>query len=184
MSHALSYPSESKGVSLLKDVLIVLGASLLIGLAARIVIPLPFTPVPIIFSVQAVIFFSVYLGKRGFLATLAYLAQGAMGAPVFAGGGSGIPYLLGPTGGYLVGFAVLSFTIALFSEQLKEKTPLKIFAIMLLGNALDYVFGVPHLALFVGAKKALMMGCYPFVVGDLFKLGIVFYTLRKLNYFR
>ena len=182
MELILSFP-RSKYVSLIKNILIVLAASVIIGLAAKTAIPLPFSPIPITFSLHAVIFFSVFLGMRGVLGTFCYLAQGMMGAPVFAGG-IGAATLLGPTGGYLIGFVIVSITVAFLAKRLTEKTPLKVFAIMSLGTLLAYVFGVPYLALFVGAKNAILMGFIPFIPGALVKLGLTYGLLRKLQYFK
>lgn len=172
-----------KDQSLFKNIFIVLAASILFGLAASISIPLPFTPVPISFTAQLILLFSVLLGKRGAYATFAYLAQGAMGLPVFANGGCGITYLLGPTGGYLIGFAVASYVVALFSERLKERSPTKVFGLMLLGNALIYVFGLPYLALTVGPTNALNFGLYPFIATDIIKLMLAHRALKALKFF-
>lgn len=172
-----------KGQNLIRDIFIVLATSVLFGLAASISIPLPFTPVPISFTAQLVLFFSILLGKRGSYATIAYLAQGAMGLPVFANGGCGIAYLLGPTGGYLVGFAVASYVVSQFSERLKDKSQTKVFGLMALGNALIYVFGLPYLALTVGYANALNFGLYPFIATDLLKLIIAQRALKAWKFF-
>jgi len=165
----------------LRDGFIVLAMSLLLSLCGLISIPLPFTPVPIVFSLQAVIFFSVWLGKRGAYATWAYLAQGALGLPVFAGGACGLAHFFGPRGGYLIGFAILSYIIATFSERMREKTPSKVFSLMLLGNGIAYLFGVPQLALFVGFKNALIMGLYPFLASDILKLLLAYFGIKKFS---
>lgn len=165
--------------SLFKDVFIVLATSILFGLAAWISIPLPFTPIPISFTAQLILLASVLLGRRGAYATFAYLAQGAIGLPVFACGTCGIGCFLGPKGGYLIGFAVAAYVVGIFSERLKEKSDAKIFGLMLLGNALFYVFGLPHLALIVGHANALKLGLYPFIATDILKL-MLFYRAFKL----
>ncbi len=85
--------------TLLSDILLVLGASLFMALMARIALPLPFSPVPVTGQTFAVLLVGAVLGSRlGTLGVLAYIAEGAAGMPVFAGGG-GFAYLLGPTGG-------------------------------------------------------------------------------------
>ena len=121
--------------SFVNNLLIVLLTSCLLVLSAWVSLPLGFTPVPISFTAQLVLLFAAFLGKRGAYATWIYLAQGAMGLPVFANGGCGIAYLLGPTGGYLIGFALAAYVVAVFSEKV-EKTPSKIFGILLFGNSL------------------------------------------------
>lgn len=174
----------SKRYPLLKDALIVFGTSILFSLCALISIPLPFTPIRIVLCAQVIILFSVLLGKKGSMATLTYLAMGAMGLPIFSGGGSGIAHLLGPSGGYLVGWAVASYIIGALSERMQEKTQAKVFGVMLLGNAVIYLFGLPHLALFVGVKKSLALGLYPFIAVDLFKLILVDRALKALKVFK
>jgi len=162
---------------------IVLGLSLLFGLVAQIAIPLPFTQVPISFTSHFILMSAVFFGRKGAYATLAYLIEGAMGFPVFSNGGGGIPYMLGPTGGYLVGFLMASFAIAYLVEQFKDKNPSKIFALMLSGNVLIYVFGIPYLAFLIGWQKALLYGLYPFIAGDLLKLMLAHKGLKALKYF-
>lgn len=165
-----------------RDLAIVLGTSLLFALSAWISIPLPFTPVPISFTCQLILLASVLLGKRGAYATLAYLAQGMMGLPVFAGGVGGAVLFFGPTGGYLVGYAVAAVTLGILSEQIKEKTPLKTFSLMLLGNVLIYFFGVTYLATIVGGQSALKWGLYPFVGLDLLKILILNRFCRSAHF--
>jgi len=167
-----------KDQSFLRNLFIVLATSVLFSLSAWISIPLPFTPVPISFTAQIILLFSLLLGKRGAYATVAYLAQGAMGLPVFANGAGGIGYFFGPTGGYLIGFAIASFVVGLFSERMKEKSPSKVFGLMLAGNALIYAFGLPHLALLVGYKNAFRLGLYPFVATDILKLFLAQKALK------
>lgn len=170
-----------KEQNLIKDIFIVLAISILFGISSWIAIPLPFTPVPVSFTAQLILLSAVIFGRRGAYATLAYLAQGAMGLPVFSNGGCGIAYILGPTGGYLIGFAVAAYVVGLFSERMKEKSDAKIFGLMLIGNALFYVFGLPHLALMIGQANALKFGLYPFIATDILKLILAH---RALKFFR
>jgi len=169
--------NQSKSQIFQRDFLTILGVSILFALSSWIAIPLPFIPVPISFTVHLILFFSVFLGKRGALATSLYFAQGIVGLPVFSNGHGGIAYLLGPTGGYLIGYVIASSVIGLLSEQLKEKTPSKIFGLMLLGNLLIFACGLPQLSLFVGVSNALNLGFYPFLGGDFIKLILASLTL-------
>ena len=166
-----------------RDFLIVVGASILLTRSAQFSIRLPFTPVPISFTVPLVLMVCVLFGKRGAYATALYVLEGALGLPVFANGGCGFAYLLGPTGGYLMGWVITSYVVACLSEQMQEKTPAKIFGIMLFGNALFYVFGVTHFALLVGYENAIKFGLIPFVGLDLFKLFVANRVLKALKYF-
>jgi biotin transport system substrate-specific component len=154
------------------NLVLVLGASILLAISAWISIPLPFTPVPISFTAQLVLLLSVLMGKRGAYATGLYLAQGALGLPVFANGGCTLAYFMGPTGGYLIGFLVASYLVGSLSEKLQNRTPAKIFGIMLLGNLCIYACGVPHLGLLIGFQSALLLGFVPHIGGDLLKLAL------------
>ena len=173
--------SLSKPNNFLRDLLIVLGTSGLFALSAWISIPLPFTPVPISLTCQLILLASVFLGKRGAYATFAYIGQGLIGLPVFANGGCSVAYLFGPTGGYLIGFAIASYVVGTLSEQMEEKSGIKSFALMLVGNALIYLFGLPHLALIVGGQNALKFGFYPFIITDLLKLMLATKALKSLK---
>src|SRR5690349_16495374 len=97
--------------SLVKQTGIVICASAVIAVCARLIVPLPFTPVPLTLANFGVLLVGLSLGsKRGFAAAALYLAWGAMGLPVFASMGPGsIAQMLGPTGGYLWSYPVVAF---------------------------------------------------------------------------
>src|SRR4030067_464514 len=93
---------------------LMLGGSLLIGLAAQIQVVLPFSPVPVTGQTFAVLLLGALYGSRMGPATVAtYLAMGGLGLPVFAGGAAGMARLLGPTAGYLVGFILAAWVVGL-----------------------------------------------------------------------
>jgi biotin transport system substrate-specific component len=152
------------------DVVLVLGASLFIALAARIAVPLPFSPVPVTGQTLAVLLVGALLGsRRGALSVLAYLTEGAMGLPVFAGGAAGVSRLIGPTGGYLLGFVIAAFLTGWLAERGWDRRFATTLAMMGMGNAAIYLLGLPYLASFVGVGHVLALGLYPFVVGDIAK---------------
>jgi biotin transport system substrate-specific component len=153
------YRPASRARAGLFDVATVLGASLCIGLAAQVAIPLPFTPVPLTLQTLAV------------LLAGAALAEGAAGLPVFSGWRAGLPHLLGPTGGYLVGFVPAAFLTGLLAERGWDRRPLAAAAAMIVGNAMIYVVGLSWLAAFVGVGRVLPLGLFPFVPGDLVKIA-------------
>ena len=98
--------------SRLSNIVLILASSLLIAASAQIAIPLPFSPVPITGQTFAVLLVGFVLGARlGAWSVAVYLFEGAMGMPFFSGGGAGAGWLLGPTGGYLVGFLVAAFVV-------------------------------------------------------------------------
>ena len=159
--------------ALFYDLALVIGGSLLIALSAQIAIPLPFSPVPITGQTLAVLLSGALLGsRRGGLCLLAYLVEGIAGLPVFAGGTAGLVHLLGPTGGYLVGFVVAAYITGLLAERGWDRRTGTTFLAMLLGNAAIYAFGLPWLACFSGVGRMLPLGFYPFIPGDLLKLAL------------
>lgn len=166
----------------ISDFALVLGWSFLIGLCAKISVPLPFTPIPI--QTQSIPIFlgaALFGPKRAVAATLAFIAQGAMDLPVFAGGVGGLAILMGPRGGYLVGYVVAAFLIGSILEQRKERT-LKDFALaFFVGNAALFLCGATHLATFIGWQKALLLGVAPFILGDLLKIGVILKVLQMVS---
>jgi len=172
MFHANTLTLETgKTHSWLRSAVLVILSSLLIGLFAKVAIPLPFSPVPLATQGIVVLILSVFLGpKRAAAAVIAFITQGAAGFPVFAGGHGGLPSLFGPTGGYLFGYLTAAILVGHLSEKIQNHTPLKLFGILALGNGMFFFFGVPYLATFVGLQKALLLGLAPFVIGDLIKL--------------
>jgi biotin transport system substrate-specific component len=155
-----------------RDVVLVTTASVLTGLCAQAEVRLPFTPVPITLQPLAVFLIGAALGsRRGALAMLAYLAEGAAGLPFFAGGAAGPQHLAGPTGGYLLGFVPAAFVIGALAERGWDRTPLRAAAAMLCGSVVLFACGLAQLAVFVGASRVLALGLYPFIVGDLLKVA-------------
>ncbi|MCS7191602.1 MAG: biotin transporter BioY [Armatimonadetes bacterium] len=152
--------------------LIVLGiANLLLIACSQVRIPLPFTPVPITGQTFGVLLSGALLGSRyGTFVVAAYVLEGVVGLPVFAGWRGGISVLFGPTGGYIFGFIFAAFLVGWLIERGWSRQLLSILAAMLIGNAIIYAFGLPWLSFFVGWDKVLHLGLMPFLLGDLIKL--------------
>lgn len=164
----------SRSANLLKDGLLVVGTSILIALCARVSIHLPFTPVPITLQTFIVMLAGAALGsRRGALAMLLYLAEGAAGLPVFANGG-GLLYFLGPTAGYLVSYPIAAFVVGLLCERGLDRSFLTSILAMLPGTLIIYVIGVPWLTvvLHVSLLQGFVLGMLPFIPGDLIKVVI------------
>ncbi|OHB80222.1 MAG: hypothetical protein A2Z25_08480 [Planctomycetes bacterium RBG_16_55_9] len=157
----------------LYDVALVIAGSFLIGLSAKIQFVLPFSLVPITGQTFAVLMIGALLGaRRGSLAVLAYIIEGAMGLPVFAFGG-GFAVLLGPTGGYLIGFIPAAYVTGLFAEKGWDRRIGTTVLAMILGNAVIYTFGLFWLCCLMGVSaRVLAVGLYPFVIGDLLKIAL------------
>lgn len=171
---------HSKPISIVKDIAISIAASFGIGLLAQLAIPLPFTPVPIATQNSFVLLLAALLGaRRGSAAVFAFLAQGAMGFPVFAGGVGGMAKILGPTGGYLMGYLIAAFLVGTLMEKWKERSVCKTFLSLAAGHLTIYLFGAAYLSTFVGFEKALLLGVAPFVIGDLLKIVV---SLKIMNW--
>ncbi len=162
-------PSE-KASAAIYDAFIVICASLVVGLSAQLKVYLPFSPVPITGQTFAVLMLGALLGsRRGALAMLLYLIEGAIGLPVFAGG-AGAAVLLGPTGGYLVGFVPAAYLVGGLAERGWDRRITTTIAAMVLGNIVLHSFGFVWLAELIGIKPAFFAGVCPFVVGDILKV--------------
>jgi biotin transport system substrate-specific component len=155
------------------DAATVLAGAVLIALAAQVSVPLPFTPVPVTGQTFGILLVGGALGSlRGLASAVLYVAAGAAGAPVYADHASGCHVLTAPPGGYLVGCALAAGLVGLLAERRWDRTVSSAIGAMLTANVLVYLCGLPWLArsLGVGWTKALELGLYPFVAGDLLKL--------------
>lgn len=167
----------------LRDLFLVVASSLLLALCAPLAFYLPSSPVPITIGAHISILIGAVLGpKRGFLAVMGYLLQGVCGLPVFAGGNAGLLYLMGSTGGYLIGYAGAAYITGYLLQRVRGNSGLQIMLSLALGNAIVYLFGVLHLTSWVGLPAALWVGFAPFVVGDILKLLVLYCSVK--NFFR
>jgi biotin transport system substrate-specific component len=149
-----------------------LGA-LVVALSAQVVVPVPFSPVPMTLQPLAVLAVGGLLGPAaGVSALIIYIALGALGLPVFAGGGSGILHLLGPTGGYLIAFPVAAGVAGALAGRVPQ-SPLRVLLACALGMVIIHAGGVAQLALLGGDPSlAMRVGFVPFLTGDLLKVGL------------
>ncbi|HZR01538.1 MAG TPA: biotin transporter BioY [Chloroflexota bacterium] len=156
-----------------RQALLVLAGSLAIAASARVAIPLPFSPVPITLQTAVVVLVGAALGARGGVAAvLAYIAEGAAGAPFFAGGQGGPGVLLGPTGGYLVGFALSAFIAGGLVERGWGRGAFRPLAAFTIAALAVYLVGLPRLAFFVEPDRVVALGLLPFLPGDLVKVVV------------
>lgn len=157
-----------------RSVALIVAFSLLVALMAQVVVPLPFTPVPITGQTFAVLLTGALLGSRlGALALVAYLAEGACGLPFFSRGAGGAHFLFfSPTAGYLFAFPVAAFVTGYLAERGWDRRFLPAAAAMALGSFLILAGGWAWLTLFLGsASRAFAAGVAPFVVGDIVKIA-------------
>ena len=173
LSEALG-PSD--GLSLrAKQVLLVLAGVAALTIAAKIRVPM--WPVPITMQTFAVLVIGAAYGMRLGVATLAaYLALGAAGLAVFTGESAGLAYMMGPTGGYLIGFAVAAGVMGWLAARGWDRSVAGMAGALLIGNAVIYAFGLPWMAHLFAAEKGMawvvQWGMTNFLLGDALKLAL------------
>lgn len=160
--------------SIVRDTVLVLGGAAFVGLAAQIVVPLPFTPVPVTGQTFAVLLAGAALGTvRGLLSMLVYLVAGMAGVPWFASGSTAYSEgALTPSFGYIVGFVLAGALVGKLAERGWTRTPLRTAGAMVLGNVVIYAVGVTWLKMALGVSWALSFeyGLTPFLGGDVLKI--------------
>jgi len=171
------WPAQSANARTARNVLLALVGTLALTVSAKTQIP--FWPVPMTMQTFVVLVIGMAYGSRLGVATVAlYLLEGVLGLPVFAGTpekGVGLAYMMGPTGGYLLGFVVGAWVCGWLAERGFDRSPLKTFVAMSAGHALIFVFGVVWLAQLMGLEKAFIVGVAPFWAATIAKtlLGVV-----------
>ena len=172
---------ESRGDVLRLGAIVVLGTLLL---AASAKVQVPFWPVPMTMQTFVVLFLGAALGARlGTLTVLLYLAEGAVGLPVFAGTpekGIGLAYMAGPTGGYLIGFAVGAYVVGWLAERGWGRSVPRLFVAMFLGHVAIFAFGIAWLTYLIGFEKAWLVGVAPFYAATLFKTALGAFVVPAL----
>ncbi|KUG03417.1 substrate-specific component bioy of biotin ecf transporter [hydrocarbon metagenome] len=154
----------------------------LTAIASLIVIPLQ--PLPITLQTLFTSLAGVLLGGyTGALSQVIYVLLGIIGLPVFAGGKAGIGILLGPSGGYLIGFIVGAYVIGKIVEARREPGLAWIVLALVVGNLVIYTLGTIQLSIVThfSLHKALMVGVVPFLIGDLLKLFTAAWLGLKLR---
>lgn len=155
----------------LRAALLALAGSLFIAVCAHIKVPM--YPVPMTMSTFAILVVGMAFGWRLGLATvLLYIVEGMAGLPVFTNPGASPAYLLGPTGGYIVGFAVAAALTGWLAERGWDRTLWTAIPAMALGTACILGLGVAWLSTLIGLDKAIAAGLMPFLWGALVKIGL------------
>ena len=152
---------------IIREIVLVVTGSILIAFAAQFYFPLPFSPVPITGQTFAVLLLAALYGhNRGGLTVLTYLILGIAGRPVFASGTFGIATIIGPTGGYLVGFLPAAYIVGFLSKKGWDRKVWTTATSMIIGNVVIYLVGTTWLSRFVGWDNVLQTGLIPFLIGD------------------
>ena len=175
---AVLWPDRADGFSAVARavILVALGTALL-ALSAKINLPLPYVPMTLQTLVVLMIA-AAYGWRLGSATVIAYLAEGAIGLPVFAGPVGGLAPLLGPTAGYLAGFVAAAFITGWLSERGWDRSVPRLFVAMGLGHIVILAAGFAWLAfgMKLGVEKARLVGIVPFVAASVIKnaLGAAF----------
>ena len=143
----------------------------IIAIGAQLELRLPYTPIPITGQSLSVVLCGLLYGRKIAVAgTIAYLIEGLVGLPVLSGGGSGVHHLVGPTGGYLIGFIPAAFIAGAARDKGLVRSPLGVFTTVLASSIPIFAFGVCRIWMLTGnLGAALSAGLYPFIPGDFVK---------------
>ncbi len=176
-------PQATQSQRLVRNALVVLVGTAMLTLSAKLSVP--FFPVPMTLQTLVVLCLGMLLGPRlGAFTVLVYLAQGALGMPVFQGTpekGIGLAYMLSTTGGYLVGFVIAAFVVGLLAKRHWDRSPMLTIGAMVIGNIIIYLCGLAWLGNVVGwDKPVLAWGLQPFLLGDFVKILIAAAVLPSL----
>ena len=168
-------PRDSRQAKLVKQIALVLVGVMLLVLSAKIKIPM--IPVPMTMGTFAVLSIGAVYGPRlGLMTIIGYMIVGALGFDVFASSSSekfGVSYMMGSTGGYLVGYVLAILFLGWTARQGWDRSVLKMAAAMVLGNVIIYVPGLLWLATLYGWDQPILTwDLTPFLMGDLVKLGL------------
>lgn len=171
--------SVTRSASMFNQILLVLGASALLTLSAKIQVP--FWPVPMTMQSYAVLVLGMALGPRlGPAAVAVYLAQGALGLPVFAGTpekGIGLAYMSGPTGGYLLGFLVAAIITGQCAARGYDRSWPQSLLTASAGMAAIFACGLIWLSTLIGVDKAIQFGAAPFALAAVLKILLAMFTM-------
>lgn len=160
----------TSGQSLLAKIVLVLAGSLLMALSARVQVP--FWPVPM--SMQTFVALGIgaaYGARLGGVTIATYLAQGAIGLPVFTAGGGAV-LLAGPTGGYLVGFFFAAVLVGWLAERGWCRSRVSTALAFLLGTVVIFGLGVAWLTVLFGFATAISAGVVPFLLSEAVKIAL------------
>lgn len=165
---------EKGAARLATQLLLAIVGTLVLTLSAKTKVVLG--PVDISMQTLAVFLIAAAFGMRLGVATLLlYMAEGAMGFPVFQSTpekGIGIAYMVGSTGGYLAGFVVMAAIVGWAADRGWDRHPIKLFNAILVAETVMMAMGFAWLALLIGPEKSWQFGVVPFIVGDLIKVAL------------
>jgi len=163
--------SSAAGAGWLRAAALALVGSLLLTASAKVQVP--FWPVPMTMQTFAVLIIGMAYGPRLGVATVAlYLAQGALGLPVFAGTAAGVPYMAGLTGGYLAGFMAAAVVLGVLARRGWDRGLLSGLAAFVIGDVVLFACGMAWLSVLAGFETAVHAGLLPFLPGEALKIAL------------
>lgn len=179
---------RGKSARVVANIATIVVGTILIALAAKINVPV--WPVPVTLQGFAIAALAAAFGARIGVATVAlYLLEGAMGLPVFATGG-GLGYLVGPTGGFLLGFLVMAWIIGTAADRGASARPMTLFGAMLVGDVVLLALGFAWLVFMAGQAQwldqtdiiasAFAGAVQPFIIWDVLKMALAALTVTGL----
>ncbi len=157
--------------------------SWLYAFGAQILIPVPFSPIPVTMQSLVVLVLPLVVGWQAVTAYGFYLLQGIIGVPVFAFGLSTLARIFGPTGGYLIGMGVATVFLA-FVQETVTSSRIQTVVALTMATAIVYSFGLWQLSYFVDSTVLLSAGLLPFLGGDVLKIIVATLCVPLLNYRR
>jgi biotin transport system substrate-specific component len=172
---ALLWPvRHNSAAAVARAVVLALAGSALLAVSAKIQVPLP--PVPMTMQTLVVLLIGATYGWRlGGATVLLYIAEGLLGLPFFATTPPAVAspaYLLGPTGGYLIGYLAAAVVMGFLAERGWDRSLLRVLVMMTIGHLIIFAFGLAWLAHLFGPAKAWAVGAAPFVAGTLLKTAL------------
>jgi biotin transport system substrate-specific component len=168
-----------------KRALLVVAGVVMLTICAKVKFHIPGSPVPVTLGTFGVLAVGAAYGLRmGLVTILAYLAIGAMGVSVFAGSSAekaGLVYMMGGTGGYLVGYVLATGALGVLAQRGWDRSVIWMAVAMIVGNVLIYVPGLLWLNTFAESwSQTFAWGITPFMVGDALKLALAALLLPAL----
>ncbi len=167
--------------SILINLFLVFIGTLILTISAKVQVP--FWPVPM--TMQTFVVFLIgmtYSIRLSFLTLLAYLAEGAIGLPVFAAGG-GLMYLSGPTAGYLYGMLIAVVIISYFANKGYSSSYFKSLLSLLIASVVIFGCGILYLGSIIGFEKAIQAGLLPFIPSEIFKIVLAVLIIPNIQKF-
>lgn len=164
-----------------KELTLVGMCAALMAIFSQLAIPIPFTTVPLTMQTFGLVVIAVVLGRKlGTLSIIIWTLLGAIGIPVFAHFAGGLGVILGPTGGYITGFIIMSFIIG---YSLKFENKIILFLGVYLGQASQYMVGLLQLKIVLGltTQGALLAGLYPFIIKDIITITVAAFIALSIK---